>query len=87
MLRDDKAMFTAADKNHDGLLDANEFISFTHPEEDEEMLPIIYEQTLAEKDKNGDKLIDFKEYIGDRGKNINANLKSKKKLLKIKGTL
>lgn len=68
MLSDDKGIFSAADKNRDGYLDRKEILSFTHPEEDPTMLPIIYEQTLKEKDGNGDGYLDFKEYIGDRGK-------------------
>jgi Ca2+-binding EF-hand superfamily protein len=67
MLSDDKALFTAADANKDGYLDAVEFVSFTHPEEDPLMLPIVYKQTLDSKDTNGDGEIDFKEFIGDRG--------------------
>ncbi|ODM95807.1 Reticulocalbin-2 [Orchesella cincta] len=68
MLSDDKALYNAADKNRDGHLDRKEILSFTHPEEDPDMLPIIYQQTLKERDFNGDGLLDFKEYIGDRGK-------------------
>jgi hypothetical protein len=34
MFSDDKALFTAADKNKDGYLDFVESLSFTHPEED-----------------------------------------------------
>ncbi|CAG7729299.1 unnamed protein product [Allacma fusca] len=68
MLRDDKALFHAADKNKDGYLDEKEHLAFTHPEEDPDMLPVVYQQTLVDKDKNGDGYIDFQEYIGDRGK-------------------
>lgn len=68
MLKDDKALFHAADKNKDGYLDEKEHLAFTHPEEDPDMLPVIYQQTLDDKDKNGDGLIDFKEFIGERGK-------------------
>lgn len=68
MLSDDKALFAAADRNRDGHLDKKEIVSFTHPEEDPTMLPVIYEQTLNEKDSNNDGYIDFKEFIGERGK-------------------
>jgi Ca2+-binding EF-hand superfamily protein len=68
MMADDKALFLAADKNNDGFLDQKEYVSFSHPEEDQSMLPIIYQQTLAAKDTDGDGQINFKEYIGDRGK-------------------
>lgn len=45
MLADDKMLFAAADANKDGYLDAVEFVSFTHPEEDPKMLPIVYQQS------------------------------------------
>jgi Ca2+-binding EF-hand superfamily protein len=69
MFSDDKALFAVADSNRDGYLDAKEFLSFTHPEEDPKMLPVVYQQTLDSKDTNKDGEIDFKEFIGDRGKN------------------
>lgn len=48
-------------------MDDKEFLAFTHPEENPDMLPIILQQTLDEKDVNKDGLIDFQEYIGDSG--------------------
>lgn len=57
-------MFDAADLNNDGVLDANEFVLFQNPEEHPQMLPIILEQTLKDKDENKDGKIDFKEFIG-----------------------
>ncbi|XP_064121708.1 reticulocalbin-2-like isoform X2 [Macrobrachium nipponense] len=68
LLREDRELFNAADKNIDGRLDEKEFLAFTHPEEHPDMLPIILRQTLEDKDKNGDGLIDFQEYIGEKGK-------------------
>ena len=68
MLKQDKVIFEAADINKDGYLDKNEFISFSHPEEAPEMLPHILRNTLDEKDKNNDGMIDFQEFIGDKGK-------------------
>jgi len=67
MLSDDRALFAAADKNRDGYLDSKEFVSFTHPEEDSEMSPVIVQQTLDGKDINKDGNLDFKEFVGDRG--------------------
>ncbi|XP_037804133.1 reticulocalbin-2-like isoform X3 [Penaeus monodon] len=68
LLREDRQLFNAADKNIDGRLDDMEFLAFSHPEESPDMLPIILQQTLEEKDANNDGLIDFQEYIGDKGK-------------------
>ncbi|XP_042855803.1 reticulocalbin-2-like isoform X2 [Penaeus japonicus] len=67
LLKEDRQLFNAADKNIDGRLDDMEFLAFSHPEESPDMLPIILQQTLEEKDVNNDGLIDFQEYIGDKG--------------------
>ncbi|XP_050698726.1 reticulocalbin-2-like isoform X3 [Eriocheir sinensis] len=67
LLREDRQLFNAADKNIDGRLDEEEFLAFSHPEEHPDMLPVILEQTLEEKDTNKDGNIDFQEYIGDKG--------------------
>ncbi|XP_076039129.1 reticulocalbin-2-like isoform X3 [Oratosquilla oratoria] len=68
LLKEDRQLFMAADKNLDGLLDEKEFLAFTHPEEHPDMLPIILQQTLEEKDTNKDGVIDFQEYIGSEGR-------------------
>ncbi|XP_068238964.1 reticulocalbin-2 isoform X2 [Palaemon carinicauda] len=68
LLREDRELFNAADKNIDGRLDEKEFLAFTHPEEHPDMLPVILRQTLEDKDTNKDGLIDFQEYIGEKGK-------------------
>lgn len=68
LLKEDRELFNAADKNIDGSLDKTEFLSFTHPEESPDMLPIILRQTLEDKDKNKDGYIDFQEFIGEKGK-------------------
>ena len=68
LLKEDRELFNAADKNIDGRLDEKEFLAFTHPEEHPDMLPIILHQTLEEKDTNRDGVIDFQEYIGDKGR-------------------
>merc|ERR1719412_127223 len=68
MMEEDKILFEAADKDHDGQLSKKEFVSFTHPEEDAEMIRPVLTLTLRAKDKNGDGKVDFQEYVGDRGK-------------------
>lgn len=68
MIQDDKIMFDAADRNKDGVLDNSEFIFFTHPEEHPEMLPLVLQQTLNDKDSDKDGFISFQEFIGDQGK-------------------
>lgn len=60
-------MFNFADKNKDGALDKKEFLSFSHPEEQPEMFPLILKQTLEDKDKNKDGFLDFQEFIGEKG--------------------
>lgn len=67
LLKEDRQLFNAADQNIDGRLDDKEFLAFTHPEENPDMLPVILQQTLEEKDTNNDGVIDFQEYIGDSG--------------------
>lgn len=65
LIQDDKAVFTAADTNHDNVLDREEFVFFISPEEHPQMLPIILNQTLRDKDKNGDGKVDFQEFVGE----------------------
>lgn len=38
MMEEDRILFDAADVNKDGKLDAVEFLSFSHPEEDPKMV-------------------------------------------------
>lgn len=71
LIEDDKRMWNAADLNKDGLLNREEWMAFSHPEEHPGMLPIILEQTLKEKDKDQDNAINFQEFIGDRGAELN----------------
>lgn len=65
LIEDDRAVFLAADLNKDGELNRDEFVLFISPEEHPQMLPIILNQTLRDKDKNGDGKIDFQEFIGE----------------------
>ncbi|RZC40105.1 reticulocalbin-2 [Asbolus verrucosus] len=66
LIKDDKEMWKAADVNNDGVLDPKEWVAFSHPEEHPAMLPIILEQTLRDKDKDGDRFISFQEFVGER---------------------
>ncbi|XP_030027423.1 reticulocalbin-2 isoform X2 [Manduca sexta] len=67
LLQEEKAMWAAADKDGDGILDAREFEVFSNPEEHAVMHPFLVNQTLREKDANKDGVVDFEEYIGERG--------------------
>lgn len=68
MMSDDREMFNASDINKDGILTHDEFLMFISPEEHPTMIPVILEQTLRDKDKNGDGKIDFQEFIGEAAK-------------------
>ncbi|CAD6999958.1 reticulocalbin-2 [Ceratitis capitata] len=68
MIKSDKELFNAADLNKDGVLDSKEYVLFYSPEEHPEMLPIVLEHTLRERDTNHNGEIDYAEYIGETGK-------------------
>lgn len=68
LIAEDKDLFTAADIDNDGYLNLEEFIKFNNPEEYPELLPIVLNQTLKEKDSNDDGKIDFQEFVGDSGR-------------------
>lgn len=68
LVEEDQTLFKAADKNGDELLSRDEFVMFVSPEEFPEMLPVILNQTLREKDRNFDGKISFQEFIGDNAK-------------------
>lgn len=61
-------MWKAADANGNDILEGDEWVAFSHPEEHPDMLPHILEQTLRDKDTDKDGSISFQEFIGDRGK-------------------
>ena len=44
LMEEDKFLFLAADKNQDDKLDQKEFLSFSHPEEDQSMRPHVLSQ-------------------------------------------
>ncbi|XP_034097385.1 reticulocalbin-2 [Drosophila sulfurigaster albostrigata] len=64
MIKQDKEMFNAADVNKDGVLTMEEYVYFQNPEEHPQMLPILLEHTMQDKDTNHDGKIDFQEYVG-----------------------
>ena len=70
MMEEDKILFEAADKDANGELNKEEFLSFTHPEEDAGMIKPVLRLTLNAKDQNKDGKISFQEYIGERGKDL-----------------
>jgi Ca2+-binding EF-hand superfamily protein len=65
MLEEDRTLFIAADTDGDEKLDAAEFLSFSHPEEDPRMHDTVINQVLKDKDKNGDGFIDFQVWSTD----------------------
>ncbi|XP_036329312.1 reticulocalbin-2 [Rhagoletis pomonella] len=67
MIKSDKELFNAADLNKDGVLDSKEYVLFYSPEEHPQMLPIVLEHTLREKDTNHNGEIDYSEFIGTAG--------------------
>eukprot|EP00096_Caligus_rogercresseyi_P001308 TRINITY_DN1207_c0_g1_i1.p1 TRINITY_DN1207_c0_g1~~TRINITY_DN1207_c0_g1_i1.p1 ORF type:complete len:324 (+),score=121.56 TRINITY_DN1207_c0_g1_i1:87-1058(+) len=73
LMSEDKYLFSAADKDNDGRLSTEEFLSFTHPEEDPSMSPHVVNQILKERDGNSDGKLDFQEYIGARGRDMDKD--------------
>lgn len=83
LMEEDKYLFLAADVNGDNKLSPKEFLSFSHPEEDQSMRPHVLTQVcqcctywilpnneskvLKEKDADNNGELSFQEYVGDRG--------------------
>lgn len=61
----DKARFTIADGNGDGLLEGDEVGAFVSPEYYPHMHKQVVHETMDEIDKNKDGFITFKEYVDD----------------------
>ena len=51
--------FKFSNQDGDGKLSKTEFLSFSHPEEDQGMYDAVVKSLLRNKDKNGDGVIDF----------------------------
>jgi reticulocalbin-2 len=65
LAKEDKEIWDVADENKDGNLTTEEYIVFFSPEEHPQTLSTILKHTLADKDKNEDGKIDFKEFLGE----------------------
>lgn len=74
LMKNEKVMFEAADKNKDGKLDRGEFLVFQFPEEHPAMHPHVLAQTLEEKDKDSDGFINFEEFLDRKGIYVFFNL-------------
>ncbi|XP_069765228.1 reticulocalbin-3 isoform X2 [Narcine bancroftii] len=65
MLRRDERRFRNADKDGDLIATREEFTAFLHPEEFDYMKSVVVTETIEDIDKDGDGMVDLKEYIGD----------------------
>jgi len=65
LMNEDRKYFGAADTDRDMALTRQEFASFQNPEHFPHMHDVLVENTLMEKDTNGDGKIDLKEYMGE----------------------
>ncbi|XP_032869184.1 calumenin-like isoform X2 [Amblyraja radiata] len=65
MLKRDVRRFEKADKDGDKVATREEFTAFLHPEEFDYMKPIVVLETIEDIDKDGDGMVDEKEYVGD----------------------
>ena len=64
MITRDERRFKQADTDSDGKLSREQFASFLHPESDDNMKPLVVQETLEDIDKDKDGSISIDEYIG-----------------------
>ncbi|KAK6188148.1 hypothetical protein SNE40_004395 [Patella caerulea] len=65
LVEDDEARFNAADANHDGMLNKEEYFAFHAPLEHVQMHEFEIKRVMKQFDKNNDGSITKKEFIGD----------------------
>ncbi|XP_067875737.1 calumenin-like isoform X3 [Heterodontus francisci] len=65
MFKRDERRFKMADRDGDLIATREEFTAFLHPEEFDYMKSIVVTETIEDIDKDGDGMVDLKEYIGD----------------------
>uniref|UniRef100_A0A646QJC0 Reticulocalbin-3 n=1 Tax=Hemiscolopendra marginata TaxID=943146 RepID=A0A646QJC0_9MYRI len=65
MIKEDKEIFEVSDVDRSGILDKDEYRAFTHPEEYEHTMEVIFKRTLNEKDIDLDGFLNFEEFIGN----------------------
>ena len=65
MIREDRGLWKAADVNHDGKLDLNEFPAFNTPEEFDHMKDVLYELTMDRRDKDRNGYLSLNEFLVD----------------------
>ncbi|XP_038639349.1 reticulocalbin-3 isoform X4 [Scyliorhinus canicula] len=65
MLKRDERRFKMADKDGDLIATREEFTAFLHPEEFDYMKKLVVTETIEDIDKDGDGMVDLKEYISD----------------------
>lgn len=62
----DLRRFKMADKNFDGELDSDEFITFLHPEDTPHMMESVVMDTIEDLDTDKDGFISLSEYAGQQ---------------------
>jgi len=62
----DQNRFHAADKDKSGFLNKEEFLDFLHPEDGgAHMRDVVIHETIVDIDKDGDGMVNMKEYLAD----------------------